>query len=99
MRESSPDVGTATAQGKALGRAVMTGAGGRPGGSRRRGDHTAWPNTAARIDGNSSGCSHHRAELELEASAIGARSEEAKPDTRRQLRWRLARWLIDDIAW
>jgi hypothetical protein len=29
----------------------------------------------------------------------GARSEEAKPDTRRQLRWCLAWWLIDDIAW
>jgi hypothetical protein len=29
----------------------------------------------------------------------GTHSEEAKPSMRRQLRWRLAWWLIDSIAW
>jgi hypothetical protein len=100
VRESTPDVGTATAQGEALGHVLMTGAGGRPGGSRHRGDWTARLDEAARDDGNRSGCSQRQAELELEASAIGARSEEAKPNTRRQLRRHLGllRWSGDDSS-
>jgi hypothetical protein len=75
VRESSLDVGTATAQGEALGRAVMTRAGGHLGGSPRRGNLTARLNTAAHGDGNNSSCSQRWAELELKASAIGTRSE------------------------